>query len=50
MCGDTLLFALRKHLLSKHLDFLVSFLRGKKLVKLGPMGMGLCVARFDLLG
>jgi len=31
MYGDTLLFALRKHLLSKHLNFLFHFLRGKKM-------------------
>lgn len=52
MYGDTLLFALRKHLLSRHLDFLFIFSEEKKLklVKLGPMGKGLCVVEFDLLG
>lgn len=34
MRGDTLLFVLRKHLLSKHLNFLFYLLRGEKNIKI----------------
>lgn len=49
MDGDTLLFALRKHLLLRHSDFPIHFLRGKK-VKISEArshGEGVC-ALLDL--